>query len=1524
SWIETTLCKCECVHFLLDPKNPTRCCCGRAEGQHKDLSANITVAGSDGFPIKEDFQKAIWSRDIQKAPTDAFGFIEFHETNSSHKTAYVRVAYDTKPELLMHLLVKCWQLKVPKLLISVHGGLHNFDMPQKLKQVFGKGLVKAALTTSAWIFTHGVDTGVIRHVGDALKEHHSKTRGRICTVGIAPWGIVENRDDLVGRDVTRPYQTMSNPDSEFAVLNSMHSHFVLVDDGTVGRYGAEVKLRNHLEKHISSCKINQISKVVPVVALLVEGDPSILDILLEQLRANPAVPLVVCEGSGGISDVLAFAHKYSGDGGAVNETLRDQLVVIIQKTFNCIQQQAEHYFRVLMECMKKKELITVFRMGAEGKQDLDRDILTALLKGTGVSLPEQLSLVLSWNRPDIASSHIFSGRACRPIISLDQAMQEALQMDRVEFVKLLIENGVSMHKFLTLQRLEELYNTKQGPVNTLHQLVHDVKKNSIAPDYHISLIDIGLVLEYLMGGAYRSHYTRKRFRVLYNNLFGVKRDDPLINRKRQQKRKEEKVDIDMEDPQLNQFSYPFHELLVWAVLLKRQRMALFFWQHGEEALAKALVACKLFKAMSHEASQSNTADDVYHEMDLHSKEFGQLAVDLLDQMYHQDEHLAMRLLTCQLKSWSGFTCLKLAVAAKHRDFIAHTCSQMLLNNMWMGALSVRKNCFMKVTLGILFPPYILTLEFKNQENEKTRAKYQRSSRMTEEKKEYVQSNIPVGQKVFEFYSAPVVKFWFHTMAYVTYLMLFNYVILVEMGPIPSVQEWIVMMYIFTLALEKVREVAMSEPGKVSQKVKVWLQEYWNIMDLMAICTFTFGVVLRIQEQPYMSYGRVIYCVDIIFWYIRVLDIFGVNKYLGPYVMMIGKMMIDMLYFVVIMLVVLTSFGVSRHAILHPDGELSWRLARNIFYMPYWMIYGEVFVDQIDPPCGDNLYDEDGKRMPPCIPGAWISPAIMACYLLVANILLVNLLIAVFNNTFFEVKSISNQVWKFQRYQLIMAFHERPVLPPPLIIFSHLTMILCGCCHQHCCCKCQGNKDDKDSGLKLFLNDEEMMKLHTFEEHCVEEYFAEKNDCFSSSSAERISVTTQRVENMTIRLEEMNERERFMKAAIQAADLRLGRFEQFFQRVTISLEKLSALSSVGLERSQSSTSSLECADSALFTSKDGKNGEHENSASAMALHCGEPGDGNVFLDDTHRSIAASAFDQNKAQFSKYNSTESHSPPHPAKHKSYSFHAPKKHASVAHNIGSYLKTRSKSISHHKVQNMNVKDDNLLAHRSCGMSDDNNPECLVDFHVSISANNSAIATTESNASAPKCTFFKTESFKVANERGDKHPICPNSSNRVWPFHGFSYRNRFPFWKSKSSSCLETSSQFLALQEEHYWTKSRSMVVAVQQNQGAPCKTQNQQQSFAETSCTTMPNDDSRHVMQTKGSDMFQCAPLKSEGRRTFREKALERGNSEDFTLPRGSDTFGTRSWKIQRKNGTGGANTRSLHMPLLQRMSRNNRHK
>jgi len=72
---------------------------------------------------------------------------------------YVRLDYLTSAERILQLLLHHWQLELPKLLISVHGGIANFDLQPKLNRVFNKGLIKAANTTGAWIITGGTNTG---------------------------------------------------------------------------------------------------------------------------------------------------------------------------------------------------------------------------------------------------------------------------------------------------------------------------------------------------------------------------------------------------------------------------------------------------------------------------------------------------------------------------------------------------------------------------------------------------------------------------------------------------------------------------------------------------------------------------------------------------------------------------------------------------------------------------------------------------------------------------------------------------------------------------------------------------------------------------------------------------------------------------------------------------------------------------------------------------------------------------------------------------------------------------------------------------------------------------------------------------------------------------------------------------------------------------------------------------------------------------------------------------------------------
>ena len=48
------------------------------------------------------------------------------------------------------------------------------------------------------------------------------------------------------------------------------------------------------------------------------------------------------------------------------------------------------------------------------------------------------------------------------------------------------------------------------------------------------------------------------------------------------------------------------------------------WQHGEEAVSKALVAAKLYKALAHEAADDDLETEVYEELRSYGKEFENL------------------------------------------------------------------------------------------------------------------------------------------------------------------------------------------------------------------------------------------------------------------------------------------------------------------------------------------------------------------------------------------------------------------------------------------------------------------------------------------------------------------------------------------------------------------------------------------------------------------------------------------------------------------------------------------------------------------------------------------------------------------------------------------------------------------------------------------------------------------------------------------------------------------------------------
>ncbi|KAM9858169.1 transient receptor potential cation channel subfamily M member 6 [Aulostomus maculatus] len=1238
SWIEETFFKRECVKFIASSwdlhrcvpvcqvcQNLIRCCCGRLMVEHCWQDSPPLTCISLGPGQEEDWSIELHTR---ASPTNAYGTIDFQDSATRVcRAKYVRLAVDSKPEALLQLMLREWQMERPKLLLTVQGGSENFLLPPKVKQAFSKGLITAALSTGAWILTDGINTGVSKYVGEAVKTFGSHNLRKRNTVGITPWGVIDNNTDLIGRDVFRPYQSLGNPLSKRACLNGFHSHFLLVDDGTLGKNGCQQGLRRKLERHVQLQKIHpRLNQGVPVVCLVVEGGPGIVSTVLDYVSNNPPVPVFVFEGSGRAADLLAFLHKQTANDRQLDADIEEDFLVRVGDVFGVDRSEASHLYALLQACMNHRQSITIFDPESEEQMAADAAILTTTLKGTRASPAEQLSMTLAWDRADIAQKDVLVYGQHWQVGSLERAMLDALVMDRVGFVKLLIDNGMTMSRFLTVDRLEELYNMPQGQTaRFLQHLVEDVKQTSLPPGHRLSLIDMGLVIEYLIGGAYRSTYTRKHFRAAYSRLqdkegrrdisssASKQRRGLILNTKRSQspqelhffrtaqpyKRKDKNaLPGTSREPALipgigeAPLLVPFNcnDLFVWAVMQQRQQMALFLWQHGEEALARATVACKLYRSMAFEARQSSMDDNISERLKAYSLEFGQLAVDVLDCAFRQNEQMAMKLLTSEMEAWSHFTCLQMAVSSCHRPLVSHSCTQTLLTDLWSGPLNMRKNSSLKIIVSLLLPPAILLLEFKSKaemchvpqsheaklfgrDSLRSAGSHEQTDDVGSQDAEHglsLQDRCfgPVSEtissltmrclswitRLCEFYTAPVVKFWFHTVSYLAFLMLFSFTVLVKMGDQPSVQEWLVTLYIVSTAVEKTREVLMSEPRKLSQKLKIWFSEYWNVSDFIAILLFLAGLVMRWHADPYRTAGRIVYCLDVIFWFVRLMDLLAVNQHAGPYLMMITKMTSNMFFIVVMMSIVLLSFGVSRKAILSPDEEPSWSLARDVVFQPYWMIYGEVYAFEIDP-CDDGH---------PCPPASFLTAFLQAVYMFFQYIIMVNILIAFFNNIYFDMASKSNKLWKYNRYRYIMTYQDRPWLPPPLILLSHMTLGLRATYRRF---NGDAEREERGSGLKLYLGLDDRKKLHEFEEKCVQSYFHEKNDGLHTNQINRIRVTAERAEEMSTMVGEVWDKVSFIQDSLAELDGQLGQLQDLSALAVDTLTLLSASDSLHQEEAR---------------------------------------------------------------------------------------------------------------------------------------------------------------------------------------------------------------------------------------------------------------------------------------------------------------------------------------------------------------------
>ncbi len=132
-WPEQNFQKLECAHFVASADSVSQCQCGELRDSH----AILEEAGEE---------KAHQS--VTTSPTDAFGTIDFLSNSHSNKANYIRLAYDSQPDLITQLLTEEWGLRPPKLVVSIHGGKANFKLNQELQCALNEGILGVAKTTS--------------------------------------------------------------------------------------------------------------------------------------------------------------------------------------------------------------------------------------------------------------------------------------------------------------------------------------------------------------------------------------------------------------------------------------------------------------------------------------------------------------------------------------------------------------------------------------------------------------------------------------------------------------------------------------------------------------------------------------------------------------------------------------------------------------------------------------------------------------------------------------------------------------------------------------------------------------------------------------------------------------------------------------------------------------------------------------------------------------------------------------------------------------------------------------------------------------------------------------------------------------------------------------------------------------------------------------------------------------------------------------------------------------------------------
>uniref|UniRef100_A0A2I3LDD2 Transient receptor potential cation channel subfamily M member 8 n=1 Tax=Papio anubis TaxID=9555 RepID=A0A2I3LDD2_PAPAN len=603
----------------------------------------------EGTQINQS-EKWNYKKHTKEFPTDAFGDIQFETLGKKGK--YIRLSCDTDAEILYELLTQHWHLKTPNLVISVTGGAKNFALKPRMRKIFSR-LIYIAQSKGAWILTGGTHYGLMKYIGEVVRDNtiSRSSEENIVAIGVAAWGMVSNRDTLIRNCDAEGYFSAQYPMDDFTrdplyILDNNHTHLLLVDNGCHGHPTVEAKLRNQLEKYISERTIqdSNYGGKIPIVCFAQGGGKETLKAINTSIKSK--IPCVVVEGSGQIADVIASLVEV--EDALTSSAVKEKLVRFLPRTVSRLpEEETESWIKWLKEILESSHLLTVIKMEEAGDEIVSNAISYALYKAFSTNEQDkdnwngQLKLLLEWNQLDLANDEIFTNDRRWESADLQEVMFTALIKDRPKFVRLFLENGLNLRKFLTHDVLTELFSNH---FSTLVYRNLQIAKNS----YNDALLTFV-------------------WKLVANFRRGFRKED---------RNGRDEMDIELHD--VSPITrHPLQALFIWAILQNKKELSKVIWEQTRGCTLAALGASKLLKTLAKVKNDINAAG----ESEELANEYETRAVELFTECYSSDEDLAEQLLVYSCEAWGGSNCLELAVEATDQHFIAQPGVQWYINGV---------------------------------------------------------------------------------------------------------------------------------------------------------------------------------------------------------------------------------------------------------------------------------------------------------------------------------------------------------------------------------------------------------------------------------------------------------------------------------------------------------------------------------------------------------------------------------------------------------------------------------------------------------------------------------------------------------------------------------------------------------------------------------------------------------------------------------------------------------------------------